>query len=60
MHYEIPVVAVDFDGQRVLINEGDFDAAIHSLWVEAEQEEKDSAQQETPAAAKPRGRRASN
>lgn len=58
--YALPVVAVEMDGQKVIINENEFDAATHKLWVEAKQEDapavKEERPQAEPEAPKRRGR----
>lgn len=60
--YSLPVVAIDFDGQRVLINASEFDESQHVAWLEVEQQEEEQEDQEaqdesTPAApAAKRGR----
>lgn len=58
MNYELPVVAVDLDGQRALINKSDFDASIHKLWEDAEKPADEAApQDEAPSAPAPKLRK---
>jgi hypothetical protein len=38
--FVLPVVAINRNGQRVLINEKDLDLSVHSVWVD-EQEKKE-------------------
>lgn len=54
--YSLPVVAIDLDGQRVLINASEFNEEEHVAWLEVEQQEEEQTESEPAAPAAKRGR----
>lgn len=62
--FALPTVAIDIEGQRVFINQHEFDPALHKAWVEEQEQEGDEqpeaalAESSTASSAQKRGKQA--